>query len=258
MTWHHASHYFTISEHSELRLFLFGEEYVWDILDHIADFVRAVIKPNVSEARAQNNGFIRVPTAIHEGRTYSEGVSYDLKDASGYFHAYHDGKELENAALLLPGAFLGDDAVQISPGVLIESAATVYGPTVLGEGTTVRQGAYVRGSVYTGTNALIGHATEAKNTIMLNNAKAGHFAYLGDSLIGNDVNLGAGTKLANLKMSYFPFRFKVMGGETLEVERRKFGAVLGDGVETGCNSVTNPGTLICQNTKVMPNASVRA
>jgi acetyltransferase-like isoleucine patch superfamily enzyme len=257
MSWHHASHFFSFSDSSELRLFLFGEDYVWNLLDHIRDFIQANIKPNVKDIRAMGSGFISTPTAIHEGKVYTGPLTYDLENASGYFHVYYEETELENASLLLPGSFLGDDLIEISPGVLVESAATIYGPSILGPGTTVRQGAYVRGSVITGTNVLIGHATEAKNIVMLDNAKAGHFAYLGDSIIGKDVNLGAGTKLANLKMSYFPYHFTV-GGKTIEVERRKFGAILADGVETGCNAVTNPGTLIGQNTKVMPNTSVKA
>jgi NDP-sugar pyrophosphorylase family protein len=257
MTWHHATHYFSNCDPPELKTFLESEEYVWNLLDRIKDFIGSVIKPNVREIRTLNGGFISVPTAIHDGKVYAGSVKYDLKDASGYFHVYHAGKELENAALLLPGSFLGDDDIQISPGVIIESAATIYGPTILSHGSAVRQGAYVRGSVFAGKNSLIGHATEAKNVILLENAKAGHFAYLGDSLIGKDVNLGAGTKLANLKMSYLPYHFKV-DGITVEVERRKFGAVLADGVESGCNAVTNPGTLIGHNTKIMPNASVRS
>jgi acetyltransferase-like isoleucine patch superfamily enzyme len=257
MNWHHAAHFFSSGADPSLRHFLSSEAYVWDLLDHIRDFLKAHIRPNVAELRAACGGFVREPTLIHQGRVLTGSVVYDLRDSSGYFRVFHNGAELKDAALLLPGAFLGDDEIEISPGVLLESSATVYGPTFLGPGSTVRQGAYVRGSVYLGTDALIGHATEAKNSILLDNAKAGHFAYLGDSIIGKDVNLGAGTKLANLKMSYHPYHFTV-DGVSLSVERRKFGAILGDGVETGCNSVTNPGTLIGQNSKVMPNASVRA
>jgi NDP-sugar pyrophosphorylase family protein len=119
----------------------------------------------------------------------------------------------------------------------------------------VRQGAYVRGAVWSSPGAIIGHATEAKNTLLLPGAKAGHFAYLGDSLLGREVNLGAGTKLANFKMTNQPYRFRVSGQET-EVRRRKFGAVLGDGSATGCNAVTNPGVLLGRKAKVLPNVSV--
>ena len=90
---------------------------------------------------------------------------------------------------------------------------------------------------------------------MLDGAKAGHFAYLGDSLLGREVNLGAGTKLANLKIVPGPVRVPVEG-QVLKVDRRKFGAVLGDGVETGCNSVTSPGTVMAPGCLVAPNTTV--
>jgi carbonic anhydrase/acetyltransferase-like protein (isoleucine patch superfamily) len=257
MNWHHASNFFSMPDATELQKFLYSEECVWNLLDRVRDFVSSVIKPNVRAVRDIGGGFIKEPTAIFQNEVLTGHVTYDLQDASGYFRVCHSGKELENAALLLPGAFLGDDGIEICDGVLIESAATVYGPAVLGPGTTVRQGAYVRGSVFTEPNALIGHATEIKNAVMLNNAKAGHFAYIGDSIVGKDANLGAGTKLANLKMSYLPYRF-IVEGRSVEVERRKFGAMLGDGVETGCNSVTNPGALIGQNSKIWPNATVKS
>jgi len=86
---------------------------------------------------------------------------------------------------------------------------------------------------------------------MLNDAKAGHFAYIGDSILGNDVNLGAGTKLANLKILDVEMKLKV-GGEVYRTGLRKLGAILGDHVETGCNSVTSPGTLFGKNSLVYP------
>jgi NDP-sugar pyrophosphorylase family protein len=194
--------------------------------------------------------------ALHFGKIYHDNLRYELKGSDGNFHVFIGAEELVGASLLLPGSFLGDDLIEIDQGVLVESGVSIYGPTILGAYSTVRQGAYIRGSVFTGNGVLIGHATESKNVLMLDQSKAGHFAYLGDSIIGQDVNLGAGTKLANLKMSNLPFRFSV-DGETIEVSRRKFGAILGDGVETGCNSVINPGTLMGQNSKIRPNVSVK-
>ena len=132
----------------------------------------------------------------------------------------------------------------------------IKGPSIIGAGTEVRQGAYVRGSVLTLERCVVGHCTEAKNLLMLAGAKAGHFAYLGDSLLGAEVNLGAGTKLANLKMVDAPHRFRVGDAEET-AERRKFGAILGDGVETGCNSVTSPGVLMAPGCRVLPNATVK-
>jgi NDP-sugar pyrophosphorylase family protein len=142
----------------------------------------------------------------------------------------------------MPGAFLNDNRIIIGPGTIVEPGAFIKGPTVIGCNSEIRQGAYIRGNCLIGNRCVVGHTTEIKGSIMLDGAKAGHFAYIGDSILGKDVNLGAGTKLANLKVipgsiviAYDRKRFKT--------GRRKLGAVLGDGTETGCNSVTSPGTL---------------
>lgn len=257
MVWNSPANFFAAPGDSRIAGFLAGAGCVWELLDEIGPFVSSIMNPNVASLRRLQGGLVPRPVAMWDGEAVSEGVTYELKAPGGGFQAFLDGRELPGAALLLPGSFLGSDDIEIGAGVLVESGAYVAGPTVLGPGTVVRQGAYVRGSVLTAEGALLGHATEAKNVLMLEGAKAGHFAYLGDSIMGRDVNLGAGTKLANLKLNSLPYRFKVAGAIT-EVTRRKFGAILGDGVETGCNSVTNPGTLMGQNSRVMPNASVKA
>ena len=92
---------------------------------------------------------------------------------------------------------------------------------------------------------------------MLDGAKAGHFAYIGDSILGQDSNLGAGTKLANLKINNQTIRVKVRGS-SIETNLRKFGAIIGDKVEIGCNTVTNPGTMLGKNCQVLALTSVRA
>jgi bifunctional N-acetylglucosamine-1-phosphate-uridyltransferase/glucosamine-1-phosphate-acetyltransferase GlmU-like protein len=184
------------------------------------------------------------------------GIEWSLDGPHGGFVATKDGRVLEGAALILPGALIADDAVELGPDVLVETGAMIKGPAIFGAGTHVRQGAYVRGSVLTLEGCVVGHCTEAKNLLMLRGAKAGHFNYLGDSLLGSEVNLGAGTKLANLKMLDSAFRYLV-GGSVEVVDRRKFGAVLGDGVETGCNSVTSPGALLAPGCRVLPNVTVK-
>jgi UDP-3-O-[3-hydroxymyristoyl] glucosamine N-acyltransferase len=257
MTWYNASNFFAPPEDGKLRELFSHFEYVYDILDHIGEFIEANINPNVAALRKFQGGFVPGPAAIWKGKVITSSLSYALRGSDGRFQVFHKGEELEKASLILPGAFLADDNIEICPGVLVESGVMISGPTIIGPETTVRQGAYVRGNVLTTFNSLIGHATEAKNVIMMDHARAGHFSYLGDSILGNWVNLGAGTKLANLKLTSLPFRFNV-NGETLVVKRRKFGAILGDGVETGCNTVTNPGTLLGQNSRVMPNGTVKA
>ena len=102
---------------------------------------------------------------------------------------------------------------------------------------------------------MLGHVTEIKHAIFLDQAKAGHFAYVGDSILGNRVNLGAGTKLANLRFRAGQVKVKPPQG-SIDTGLRKLGAILGDDVQTGCNSVTNPGTILGKKSFVLPNTTV--
>jgi len=155
-----------------------------------------------------------------------------------------DGNNLmEDAAIIMAGAYLFDDQIIIGAGSVVEPGALIKGPTVIGANTEIRQGAYMRGNCLVGNGCVVGHTTEMKGSIMLDGAKAGHFAYIGDSILGNDVNLGAGTKLANLKM--IPGNIMITVQRKFHnTKRRKLGAILGDRTETGCNSVSSPGTLM--------------
>ncbi len=144
---------------------------------------------------------------------------------------------------VMEGAYLSGDKIFIGPGSVIEPGALIKSPTYIGANTQVRQGAYIRGNALVGDNCVVGHTTELKNAIFLNRAQAGHFAYIGDSILGNQVNLGAGTKLANVKLDHANVVVKV-AEQTYDTGLRKLGAILGDRVQTGCNSVTNPGTLL--------------
>ncbi len=160
----------------------------------------------------------------------------------------------EKIAIIKEGAFIEGD-VYIGRGTVVEPGAYIKGPTIIGKNCEIRQGAYIRGSVITGNDCVIGHATEIKNSIMLNGAKAGHFAYVGDSILGNNVNLGAGVKLANLKV----FNSKVilnMKNNIYKTNLRKIGAILADNVEIGCNTVTAPGTIIGKNSKLYSNLAI--
>jgi len=150
---------------------------------------------------------------------------------------------------------LFDSDIYIGKGTVVEPGALLKGPTIIGDNTEVRQGAYIRGNCLIGNRCVVGHTTEVKTSIMLNNAKAGHFAYIGDSILGNGVNLGAGTKLANLKIIDVEMKLKAEG-EVYKTGLRKLGAILGDNVETGCNSVTSPGTLLGKKSLVYPCVNV--
>jgi NDP-sugar pyrophosphorylase family protein len=143
----------------------------------------------------------------------------------------------------MEGAHLLDKNIFIGPGSVVEPGVVIKGPTYIGANCEIRHGAYIRGSVLLGNGSIVGHATEVKNSIFLDGAHAPHFAYVGDSILGNRVNLGAGTRLANVKLNRAHVVVKV-ADNSYDTGLRKFGAVVGDGVQTGCNAVLNPGTLL--------------
>ena len=150
------------------------------------------------------------------------------------------------------GAYLANpEEISIGKGTIVEPGAYILGPCIIGENCQIRHGAYIRGNVITGNRCIIGHATEVKNTIFLDGAQAGHFAYVGDSILGNHVNLGAGTKCANLRFDKHHVQI-TFDGKRIDSGMRKLGAIFGDYSQTGCNSVTNPGTLMGKGSCLAP------
>lgn len=145
----------------------------------------------------------------------------------------------------LPEGTVIQGDVWIEDGAKIEPGCFIGGPSLIFKGAELRFGAYVRGDVVVAEDALVGHDTEVKGAILLPGAKAAHFAYVGDSILGRRVNLGAGTKLANVRADMGKQSIRVRLDSGLQDSGlRKFGAILGDGVSLGCNSVTNPGTVM--------------
>lgn len=143
-------------------------------------------------------------------------------------------------------------AVFVAPGAKVGPHAFVEGPAWLGPGAEVGHGAYLRGGVVLAPGAKVGHATEVKRSLLLPGAAAPHFNYVGDSVLGSRVNLGAGAKLANFRA--LTGTVKIAGTDT---GLRKFGAALGDGVSLGCNSVTGPGTVVGPRTTAYHGAMLR-
>ncbi len=146
-----------------------------------------------------------------------------------------------------------EGAVYIAKGAKVGPAAYICGPSYIGPECEVRHGAFIRGSVYAARKAIIGHTTEVKGSLFGEEAKAGHFAYVGDSLLGDHTNLGAGTKLANLKLR--GNEVKVLHPETDALTPsglRKLGGILGHHVQTGCNAVISPGSILLPHTAVLP------
>lgn len=146
---------------------------------------------------------------------------------------------------------INPELISIGKGTLIEPGAYIKGPCIIGDDCCIRQGAYIRGDVIVGNGCVIGHDSELKNSILLNGAKAAHFAYVGDSLLGNEVNLGAGVKLSNVRMDHAPISI-IFEGQRISTGRKKLGAILGDGTQMGCNSVSNPGVITGKNVHCYP------
>lgn len=156
------------------------------------------------------------------------------------------------------------DNIYIGEGTKIEPSVYIAGPTIIGRNVQIRQGAYIRGNVIIADNAIIGHTTEVKNSIILEHGQAPHFAYVGDSILGRNTNLGAGTKLSNLPVNSFkdidtgerPTIKFTLNGQIFDTQLDKLGAIIGDDVQTGCNCVTNPGCLIGPRTLIYPLVSL--
>jgi len=155
------------------------------------------------------------------------------------------------------GVHLLGEKISIGPSCRIEPGAVIVGPAVIGEGVVIRTGAYIREHVLLSDSSLVGAHSEVKASILLPGAKAPHQAYVGDSILGRDVNLGAGTILSNVKNIGREISFRA-GGDLVHTGLRKFGAILGDGAKTGCNTVLNPGVLLGRGSITYPNATLRS
>ena len=230
-------------------------EYVWDGLKGLKDYINDTIRPNVGPLLKDGPVLSRT-VVLHRGEVYKSGFTLNPGDPrQGKFTVSMDGNLLKGASVFYAGSVIMGEDVQIGEGVIIEPGALIKGPTVIQDNSEIRQGAYVRGNVLVGRKCIIGHSTEVKSSVLLGGSQAAHFAYVGDSILGS-VNLGAGTKLANLKIVESQVVLHIKG-ERYDTGLRKFGAVLGDRVETGCNSVTVPGTLLGKRVLVYPNCTAR-
>ena len=130
------------------------------------------------------------------------------------------------------------------------------GPIYVEEGAEIRHGAYLRPGTYVSRGCVVGHCTEIKNTLMLPFSKAPHFNYVGDSILGYKVNLGAGAKISNVRLDKKSIMIQLPGMGKIDTNLRKVGALIGDASEVGCNVVTNPGSVIPPNSAIPPNSVV--
>jgi UDP-N-acetylglucosamine diphosphorylase / glucose-1-phosphate thymidylyltransferase / UDP-N-acetylgalactosamine diphosphorylase / glucosamine-1-phosphate N-acetyltransferase / galactosamine-1-phosphate N-acetyltransferase len=246
-----AQDFFELSGNPFAKLFE-NTEYVWDGLKNLKRYLKENLKGNVSEIR-HGETFIYKTLVLYNDSILGAGFFIDTSGKKPVVKK--DGAILNGASIIYAGATLMDDQIYIGQNTVVESGALIKGPTIIGDNTEIRQGAYIRGEVLVGNDCVVGHTTEIKSSVMLGGSKAGHFAYIGDSILGK-VNLGAGTKIANLKIVGSPIVLNIQGIK-YETGLRKFGAILADGVETGCNSVTTPGSLLSKNVLIYPNSTAR-
>ena len=146
--------------------------------------------------------------------------------------------------------------VWVAKDAKIAQSATIAGPTIIGHGTEVRPGAYIRGAVLVGDGCVVGNSCELKNAILFDCVQVPHFNYIGDSILGYRSHTGAGAITSNVKSDKTLVTVRTAEGK-IETGLKKFGAMLGDYVEVGCNSVLNPGTVIGRHSNVYPLSSVR-
>ena len=164
--------------------------------------------------------------------------------------------------ILTLGPQLGEDFEQRLPQVWVHKTAAVSptaylgAPCIIGANTEVRHCAFIRGSALVGENCVVGNSVELKNVILFDNVQVPHYNYVGDSILGYKSHMGAGSLTSNVKSDKTLVVVK-NGSEKIETGLKKFGAMLGDHVEVGCNSVLNPGTVIGKNTNIYPLSCVR-
>lgn len=164
--------------------------------------------------------------------------------------------------ILTLGPTLGEDYAEIAPTVWVHKTATVAptaflgAPCIIGANTEVRHCAFVRGSALVGENCVVGNSVELKNVILFDNVQVPHYNYVGDSILGFKSHMGAGSITSNVKSDKTLVIVK-NGSETMETGLKKFGAMLGNFVEVGCNSVLNPGTVIGPHSNIYPTSCVR-
>jgi UDP-N-acetylglucosamine diphosphorylase / glucose-1-phosphate thymidylyltransferase / UDP-N-acetylgalactosamine diphosphorylase / glucosamine-1-phosphate N-acetyltransferase / galactosamine-1-phosphate N-acetyltransferase len=152
-------------------------------------------------------------------------------------------------------AFIGE-RVFIGKGTLVEDGAMIKGPAIIGENCEIRHDAYIRDHVIIGNNCVVGNSCELKNSLLFNHAVVPHFSYVGDSILGYKAHLGAGVKISNFKLMAGNVSVE-FEGKVYDTGLRKFGALLGDQTDIGCNTVLNPGSIVGRESVIYPAVNWR-
>ena len=165
--------------------------------------------------------------------------------------AYVLPRAKQNPPKKFPGASIGEK-VFIGEGTVVEPGVFIKGPAIIGKNCQLRHNAYLRENVILGDGCVVGNSSELKNALLFNGAQAPHFNYIGDSILGHKAHLGAGVKISNFKL--FPGNIMVeLEGAPTDTGLRKFGALVGDHAEVGCNAVLNPGSILGRGSVIYPN-----
>ncbi len=194
-------------------------------------------------------------------RLYSLEHSLAGEYLAGYVYPWEALAGIKDLICSLGANLSKEEYREISPMVWVhvraEIAPTAYlgAPCIIGEGTEVRHGAFIRGSALVGKNCVVGNSVELKNVILFDGVQVPHYNYVGDSILGYKAHMGAGSVTSNVKAD--KSMVVVKGEEHIPTNRKKVGAMLGDFAEIGCNCVLNPGTVIGKNSNVYPLSSVR-
>ena len=152
-------------------------------------------------------------------------------------------------------AYIGEQ-VFIGEGTVLEDGVMIKGPAIIGRHCQIRHNAYLRENVLVGDNCVVGNSCELKNVLLLNNCQVPHFNYVGDSVLGHQTHLGAGVKISNVKLDRTNVAVE-MDGRPFDTGLRKFGALVGDGSDIGCNAVLNPGSILGRGAIIYPNVNWR-
>ena len=253
-----AENFFDLRDFAHAAIFA-PDAPVWQALDALKSYMDNYNYPQLDRDLLPDGKPLPETVVFHDGCWRSAAnLTIEYGDVNkGKLAVFAEGKRLDGATVIMAGAVLVGGRFAFGRGVLVESQVMMKAPVICGDYTEIRQGAYLRGYCLAGKRCVLGHATEIKSSIFLNDAKAGHFAYLGDSILGNNCNLGAGTKFANLRFVGGNIVIR-HGKESFNTGRRKLGAILGDSSQTGCNSVTNPGTIFGRECALLPNVTAAA
>ena len=181
---------------------------------------------------------------------------------SGFSYPWEALDGIKELIISLGGKLSGEEYDEVSPQVWVHKTATVAptaflgAPCIIGAETEVRHCAFIRGSALVGKKCVVGNSVELKNVILFDNVQTPHYNYVGDSILGYKSHMGAGSITSNVKSDKTLVTVK-NGEERIETGRKKFGAILGDNEEVGCNSVLNPGTVLGRRASVYPTSCVR-